>query len=264
VRNLIWRVGTGAVFLPVLYVLIQAGGWAYTALVFLVVVVGAWEWWRLGVPAAGPLDLALLVAGALGALQGGADPRPERLAVFLALWLTLVLLAGLRHADGGALRRAGHLTLGVLYVGLLPAFLLRQRALPEGGEALLLTYFTVFACDTAAYASGRLAGRHALWPRISPRKTWEGAAGGLLGALAAAMAGRAWFAGFLSPGAAVGFGLIAGTLGQLGDLVESLLKREAGAKDSSALIPGHGGVLDRFDNLHFVAPALYAYLTLWT
>lgn len=262
-RNLIWRVGAGVVFLPVLYVLIQAGGWAFAALIFVIVVAGAWEWWRLTAAGGGWAELVLLAAGALGALQGGSDPRPERLAVFLALWLAIALLVELRHADGGALRRAGYLAVGVLYLGLLPAFLLRIRALPAGREALLLTYATVFAADTAAFGVGSLLGRHRLWPRISPRKSWEGAAGGLLGAIVAALVSRAWFADFLSPAAAAGFGLIVGTLGQGGDLVESLWKREAGCKDSSALIPGHGGVLDRFDSLHFVAPALYAYLTLW-
>jgi phosphatidate cytidylyltransferase len=263
VRNLIWRIGTGVVFLPVLYLLIRAGGWAYAAVVFAIVVVGAWEWWRLTCAGTGLAELVLLVAGALGALQGGQDPRPERLAVFLALWLAVVLLVELRHADGGALRRTGQLVVGTLYLGLLPAFLLRMRALPIGREALLLTYVTVFACDTAAFGVGSLAGRHPLWPRISPRKTWEGAAGGLVGALVAALVCRVWFADFLTPAAVVGFALIAGTLGQAGDLVESLWKREVGCKDTSAVIPGHGGVLDRFDSLHFVAPALYVYLTLW-
>jgi len=263
VRNLIWRVGAGVVFLPVLYVLIQTGGWAYAALVFLIVVAGAWEWWRLTGADAGWAELVLLLAGALGALQGGSDPRPERLAIFLALWLTIALLIELRQADGHALRRAGQLALGALYLGLLPSFLLRIRALPDGREALLLTYATVFACDTAAYGMGSLLGRHRLWPRISPGKTWEGAAGGLIGAIVAALVGRVWFADFFSPAGALGFALIAGTLGQAGDLVESLWKREAGRKDTSALIPGHGGVLDRFDSLHFVAPALYVYLTLW-
>jgi phosphatidate cytidylyltransferase len=97
---------------------------------------------------------------------------------------------------------------------------------------------------------------------VSPRKTWEGAAAGLLAAVGAAALARVWFAGFLGWAAIVEVGLIVGVLGQLGDLVESLWKREAGVKDSSGLIPGHGGVLDRFDNLHFVAPVLYTHLVL--
>ena len=143
----------------------------------------------------------------------------------------------------------------------MPSFLLRMRDLPTGREAVLLAYGAVFACDTFAYAVGRLVGRRPLWVRISPRKTVEGALGGLIGALVAALVARWLVPGFLGIAEAIGFGLLVGTLGQMGDLVESHWKREAGCKDSSRLIPGHGGILDRFDNLHFVAPALYAYLT---
>ncbi len=263
-RNLIWRLLAAITFLPVLLFLMHEGGWAYSALVFVIVTIGAWEWWRLGKSYTGGTDLVLIIAGVLGTLQGGLDPRPERLAIFLAIFLMLSFLIFLRHSDGRAGLRSGHLALGMLYVGLFPSFLIRIRGLPVGWEALLLTYGVVFICDTGAYGAGRAFGRHPLWPRISPRKTWEGAIGGLVGALAASLVGWLWFAEFLSPISAVGLGLIVGTLGQAGDLVESLWKREAGIKDTSRLIPGHGGVLDRFDNLHFVAPILYVYFTLCT
>ncbi len=262
-QDLELRLLTGAVFLPVLFFLIRAGGWPFTALIFLIAAVGAWEWWRLGKSLTGGADLVLVMAGVLGTLQGGLEDRPERLALFLTLFLALSLLVLLRHADGRALLRAGHLVLGMLYVGLLPAFLIRMRSLPHGAEAVYMTYAVVFLCDTCAYALGRAFGRRPLWPRISPKKTWEGFFGGLLGALLAALVCRAWFAHFLDLPAAIGFGAIAGTLGQAGDLVESLWKRESQIKDSSALIPGHGGALDRFDNLHFVAPVLYTYLVLF-
>jgi phosphatidate cytidylyltransferase len=261
-RNLILRVVTGVVSIPVIFFLIHRGGWAYSTFVCAVVAVGAWEWWRLGRTQPGGAELVLLLAGALGALQGGSDPRPERITLFLALYLLLASLLSLRHTDGRAHQRLGHLLLGMLYVGLLPAFLIRIRALPAGRDALMLSYGAVFLCDTAAYAVGRALGRHALWPRISPRKTWEGAIGGLIGALLACVILKYTLAGALGLALALGVGAIAGTLGQAGDLVESLLKREAGIKDSSGLIPGHGGVLDRFDNLHFVAPVIYTYLAL--
>jgi phosphatidate cytidylyltransferase len=263
-RNLLLRIVAGVIFLPVLFLLVSRGGSAYTALLFVIVLLGSWEWWRLGRQMHGAADLVLVVAGTLGAFQGGLDPRAERLPAFLALFLLLSLLVSLRHRDGRSQLAMGHLLLGMLYVGLLPAFLVRMRGLAHGREALFLTYATVFICDTAAYSVGRLLGRRALWKRISPKKTWEGAVGGLLGAVGAALLGRVLFAGFLSPGGAVGFGVIVGVLGQFGDLVESLWKRDAGVKDSSGLIPGHGGVLDRFDNLHFVAPVLYTYLTLFS
>ncbi len=261
-RNLLTRVLTGVLWLPVLLFLIHLGGWGYRGFVLLCVVLGAWEWWRLGRPLAGGGEFALLIVGTAGALLCASELNAEHLGLFLALFASVSCLISLRHSDGRALERIGHLVVGILYVGLLPAFLIRIRALPIGREALFLAYGAVFICDTCAYGLGRTLGRHSLWPRISPRKTWEGAAGGLLGALAAAIAGQAWFAGFLDLASALGFGLIVGTLGQMGDLVESLWKREAGVKDSSRLIPGHGGVLDRFDNIHFIAPILYTYLIL--
>lgn len=254
------RLAAAAIFLPILFCLIRLGGWAYAAFVLLVVLLGAWEWWRLGRSAGAGADLVPLAAGAVGVCLATFDPHPARGATLGGLLLVASLLPGLHHADGSSARRTGHLLLGALYVGLLPAFLIRMRALPYGAAALYLTYATVFLCDTAAYGVGRALGRHPLWPRISPRKTWEGAIAGLVASIATAVACHFGFADFLSLPAAVGFGLIVGVLGQVGDLIESLWKREAGVKDASALIPGHGGVLDRFDNLHFVAPVLYTYL----
>ncbi len=260
--NLFLRIVTGVVALPVLFFAIDRGGWAYGALLALVVALSSWEFWRLCRHRGHEPDFPLLLVGALGTLQGASDPRPERFVIFMGCFLLVTLLAILRHDDGGAHRRAGLLLLGVLYVGLLPAFLLKIRALPFGRDALLLLYAAVFACDTLAYLTGRWLGRHRLWPRISPKKTWEGAAGGLVGAVGACLLGRLWGADFLSPAVAVGMGVCIGTLGQSGDLVESLLKREAGLKDSSHILPGHGGILDRFDNLHMVAPAVYVLLGL--
>lgn len=261
-QNLIWRVLTGIAFVPALVYMIHQGGWVFSTFIFATVVVGAWEWWRLGRPTAGWVDLVLVTVGALGLLQGAQDARPDRLIPFLAVFFLVMTLLLMRHSDGRAQARAGHILVGMLYVGLLPAFLLRMRALPDGCAAILLTYAVVFACDSAAYGCGRTFGRLPLWPRISPKKTWEGAIGGLVGAVIVAVLGALWFARFLSIPEAIGFGLIVGIIGQCGDLVESLWKREAGIKDSSQVIPGHGGVLDRFDNLHFAAPILFLYLLL--
>ncbi len=255
--NLFWRIVTGVITLPVLFFAIDYGGWAYSALVTLVVTIGVWEFWRLCQAGGAEPDFPLLLVGALGTLQGASDPRPERFVVFLGCFLVVALLAILRFGDGQASMRLGRLLLGIFYVGLLPAFLLRMRDLPFGRDAVVLLYAAVFACDTFAYVTGRWWGRHRLWPRISPKKTWEGAIGGVMGATAVSLAGQLWFAEFLSPAVAVGMGLLVGVVGQSGDLVESLLKREAGEKDSSQILPGHGGVLDRFDSLHLAAPAVY-------
>ncbi len=261
-RNLIHRLATGILAVPVLFIVIHFGGWAFTSYVFLTVLLGAWEWWRLRRAQMGLTELVLICGGAMIVLQGAIDPAPERFPIALALWLLCAALCGLRFTDGRGGERLAFLILGLLYVGLLPSFLIKIRAQTFGREAVLLVYFSVFMCDTMAYLVGKSCGRHALWPRISPKKTWEGAIGGLLGALAAALISRFLFVDFLSPVEALGFGLIAGLFAQLGDLVESHWKREAGVKDSSNILPGHGGILDRFDGLHFIAPVLFIYLML--
>ncbi len=129
-----------------------------------------------------------------------------------------------------------------------------------GGYTVISVLSMIWICDTAAYHTGIAIGKHKLFPRVSPNKTWEGAAAGFLFAILSALAARYLVLPYLTVGNAVVLGLIVGTLGQVGDLFESLLKRDAGVKDSSNLLPGHGGVLDRFDSLLFVAPAVYIYI----
>ena len=149
---------------------------------------------------------------------------------------------------------------GVLYVGLLLSFLVALRL--EAGRAwLFLALFATFGSDTAAYFIGRALGRHRLAPRISPGKTWEGAIGGLVGAIIISLL-------FtlptplqipLSYGQAILLGILVSVFGQLGDLVESLLKRNTGVKESGNLMPGHGGVLDRLDSVVFAGIVVYFY-----
>jgi phosphatidate cytidylyltransferase len=159
---------------------------------------------------------------------------------------------------------------GVMYVGWLSAHLVLLRELPwragtvyaEGAAYVLLAFFITWSCDTGAYAVGRTFGRHRVWQRISPRKTLEGAIGGLCFAVIGAFVARAWFARFLGPWDPLALGILVGIFAQVGDLVESLLKRDARHGDSSDIIPGHGGILDRFDSLYFAAPLVYYYLKL--
>jgi phosphatidate cytidylyltransferase len=115
-------------------------------------------------------------------------------------------------------------------------------------------------CDSAAYFVGRAFGRHTLFERVSPKKTWEGAIAGFFFAVGAFLLARFLVLPYLSVSDALICGTIVGLFGQIGDLAESLLKRDAGVKDSSQLIPGHGGVLDRFDSIMFVAPLIFLYL----
>jgi phosphatidate cytidylyltransferase len=129
-----------------------------------------------------------------------------------------------------------------------------------GGYTVLSIFVSIWLCDSVAYFAGRAFGKHKLFPRVSPNKTWEGAVAGFVAAVAGFIACRELLLPYLALRDAVVCGAIIGIFGQIGDLAESLLKRDAGVKDSSTLIPGHGGVLDRFDSLLFVAPLLFFYL----
>jgi phosphatidate cytidylyltransferase len=185
--------------------------------------------------------VSLLAARGAGSPAGTAD-APER-SPYLA-WSDLGLtLAGAVYAGG--------------LIGYAP-LLAAEAERTEAGSAfawLLLVLLGTAACDTGAYFAGSLLGRRKLIPHISPAKTWEGLAGGTLGAVVAALA----FSGLLglSMPIAVVLGLVVCAAAVCGDLCESLLKRAAGVKDSGHVIPGHGGVLDRIDSILFVLPAVY-------
>ena len=154
---------------------------------------------------------------------------------------------------------------GILYLGWLLSHYVSLREHDQGREWVILTIFSVFACDTAALFVGRAWGKHRLAPTISPKKTWEGAIGGFLAAPAAAVIIYALLnvadvslpTGYVQ---IVFLGCLVGVVAQLGDLLESLLKRRAGAKDSGRLLPGHGGILDRIDSLVITGAIIYYYV----
>ncbi len=135
----------------------------------------------------------------------------------------------------------------------------------EGPIFLIAMLASIWICDSAAFTVGRKMGRHKIAERVSPNKTYEGAIAGLIAAIATWLLARAYIGGLeeVSLSTAIAMGIIVGVLGQIGDFAESMLKRDAGVKDSSTLIPGHGGVLDRIDSLLFVAPLAYLWLHLF-
>jgi phosphatidate cytidylyltransferase len=158
-----------------------------------------------------------------------------------------------------AFPRAAAITTGYFYVVGLMSFLVWLHLLPSGPFWLYVAFFVAWAGDTGAYFAGRAFGKHKLYPLVSPKKTWEGAIGGLLGSLGGVLLAKVWFFPALTFVDCALIALPGGAIGQMGDLCESLLKRSYDVKDSGTIMPGHGGILDRADALMFVMPWVYLY-----
>lgn len=202
----------------------------------------------------------------------GKDSWQVIVVVFTAVVLLgfLVEMAAFRpsEASGSAVIRLALLVWTTAYLGLLPSFLVQLRWLDaaserprSGAAALALAIFIPKCCDIGAYFSGRLFGRHPMSPILSPKKTWEGLFGGLLLSAGTAVAINRPLS--VVPGgdvSAAAFGLVVGGIGALGDLAESLIKRDCRRKDASHVVPGFGGVLDVVDSIVFAAPVAYCFL----
>jgi phosphatidate cytidylyltransferase len=260
VSPLLLRVASAAVLGPLVLGAVWLGGMWLLALVLLGAAVMAWEWAGLATGGRFGAVGALTIATALGAaaLAGlGAGAGRALLAAAAGAILVLAAAAGSRRAE--PLRTAG----GALWLTLGSIAFLALGGLPVAGRATLLwLLFVVWTNDITAYACGRAIGGPKLAPSISPNKTWAGFFGGVLGAgLVGGLASR--LSGEGSPVALMLTSLLLGVAAQLGDLAESSAKRHFGVKDSSRLIPGHGGLLDRVDGL-LAASVLAGAVTLGT
>jgi phosphatidate cytidylyltransferase len=268
--NLALRVGSALLLFPLLVAATWRGGLAFALVCAAAATIAAAELVAMFVRRLGPGDaLGVAVAGLVPLapwwaheMAGGA--YPEWITIALAVAAMAVLSASL-FRDGKveeAPARVSASVLAWLYCGFLVAAVVAVR-MRFGFGWTILAFVVTWLNDTFAYFAGRFFGKHPMFPRVSPKKTWEGFAGGALGSVAAALLLLAifpahWLSGLTVPGC-FGLGLVAAVLGPVGDLAESMLKRAAGVKDSGRLIPGHGGLLDRIDALLFVAPWVYVW-----
>jgi len=231
----------------------------------------------------------LVVGASISAGSALPFPSPLQMMSFAIFGLMLLaLIIELFRREGLPFVNLGATVLGVFYVAFLLGTLIGIRelfpaefpvhrffpevvgiAVPEsiqnkinqwGGLTVVSLFVTIWMCDTAAYFVGLSIGRHSLFSRVSPKKTWEGAVGGFVFAVLTSFVLQKLLIPYLTSVDAIVIGAIVGVFGQVGDLIESRFKREAGVKDTSSLIPGHGGALDRFDSLIFVSPIVYLYL----
>ncbi len=192
----------------------------------------------------------------------------EFLLTFLTAYILVLFITELFRDANNVIMNASTALLTFFYVGVLGVFMVAIRELPTianidyqaGGVWILTIFLATWICDSAAYFVGSRFGKRKLSPNISPNKTIEGAVGGLFGSLLTTVGVRYLFPEHLGWEQAITLGIIIGLLGQMSDLLESLFKRDAGVKDASAILPGHGGVLDRFDSELLVAPVIYFYL----
>ena len=266
------RIAVAAVGIPAAFYLVYLGGWALALTLSALAAFGALELYRL----ASTRGVRPLVAlGLLGAvalppvmlLGSGTRNLDGRWAVLGgAAWLILIMLAALRARTPAdhPLAAVAVTAFGAFYTGGLPAFLIWLRESPAAPTALAATWLVflplalTWICDSLAMLGGSMIGGRKLAPVLSPKKTWSG---GITGAVGAVILGPLYGALVLQPAgiripvaALLLVGLAVGTLGQLGDIAESLFKREAGVKDSGTFFPGHGGVLDRLDSLYWGIP----------
>ena len=262
--NLIQRVLAAAVFGPVLVVLFWLGGYWLFVMWCGVVSIGTWEFYRMlsqkGLQPWTGFGIVISLFWCAVAFVIG----PNAFAFFFLVLLLLIFsIALFQDTTGYRMLNAGGTLLGVLYVGFLGSFVLIVRnTLPVGASELaVLILLGIWANDTMAYFFGRWFGRWHPFPTISAAKTEAGFIGGLLSALLVIGFGGKVL-GLFNITQSLILGLLIGIGASLGDLVESMIKRDMDVKDTSELIPGHGGVLDRFDSALFVFPLVYLYFQL--
>ena len=268
-HELLVRTVSGVVFVALLLGCILASPFAFAALGLIVLSIGTFEMFRLfKFKAKGHL-----VCGCVFALSSYIIAGMVALNLLPMHWLLLEIPIFMLPLLEALFSKSDDITsvLTYSYVSLiflalplaLMLFMYREDLFGtmSGSMLLILVFVTLWVNDIFAYLTGKLLGKHKLFPRISPGKTIEGSLGGLIFTVISVMI-FSHYIEWMSPWFAIGFALIVVVFGTLGDLCESMLKRHADAKDSGKLIPGHGGVLDRFDSVMFSVPFIFVYLLL--
>lgn len=277
------RVISALILLPIVVVAVWWSVWSVVAIVVLAAVIGLIELYgafsQAGYRprrAVGMVGAVLLIAAFALVAVGIADLV---IAVVTLLVIGSLMFELTRHGEQNGFASWALTLAGALYISCLLGHFILLRALQspggpgalaaigmnlDSGAAWIVVVLAVtWIQDTAAYFAGKYLGRHKMAPRLSPKKTWEGAIGGLLGSIVAGVAFVLLLGLPLSVPQAALLGIVGGVVGPLGDLAESMIKRQVGLKDAGNLIPGHGGILDRADSLLFTGPVLYYLIKLF-
>jgi phosphatidate cytidylyltransferase len=266
---LVERIIVGLVLFPMACLFLVLGGWPYAIGITVVLGVAGWEYWRMVRNGGFTPSLILLVGGIVTmslAQQLFNNPRND--FTFSVLILALMTISVYRY-ELGQEEPASNFSLsltGLVYLGWLGSYLIPLRNLPDGIWWVVISLPAAWAADIGAYFVGSQVGKHRIAPRVSPRKSWEGYFGGLPFAIAWSVS-LAWFAQAqvptITPIKGAVLGLAIGLTAPLGDLFESLIKRQFGIKDSSKILPGHGGVMDRIDSTLWTGVVSYYLISLF-
>ena len=254
--NALSRLVVTAVALPVVLGAVYLGGWWLFVLVALAAAVALHEFWLLARPLS-PLSPAGYVGGMLALVGAQLGDAAWMIGGAMTALVLAFALKGISAARQAATASISATVMGAVWVGCGLAFTLLIRDLPEHGRlAAFAVLLSVWAGDTLAYAGGRLLGRHRMAPTTSPGKTWEGFFFGTVATIFVAFVAL-YEQGFVSIGESIVLGAVIAVAAPLGDLFESMLKRDMQVKDTGRLLGGHGGMLDRIDAVLFAAPAAY-------
>ncbi|MBI3552911.1 MAG: phosphatidate cytidylyltransferase [Elusimicrobia bacterium] len=249
------RVLTAVVGIPLLLLVIHWGGLAFAVFTAGISALALYEYGVILEMGRRPVQsvLAIVLGTALALCQALGGP----VAPAAALMVVVVMLREMASRPS-SLDRAALTVFGAVLLGWMPAHLALIRDIRPYGERMTFMFFvSVWVMDTTAYFVGKTLGRRKLAPELSPKKTVEGFLAGFIAAVLTVLAFRASEPGMLSVRRALALGVLIGTGGQVSDIAESMIKRAVGVKDSGSLLPGHGGVMDRFDSFLLSAPAVY-------
>lgn len=265
------RVLVSVFAIPILFLITYLGSWYFSLFVIAISILSFYELSIFSNAKGAKVNLFWGMIGIVAVLLNKFQNFIEDVFVIIVFWFIGLMIIELYRNKGSALLNIGLTSLGFLFfsisgyslIALREIFSTSSNEYVNGAYLIFSILGTIWVCDSAAFFGGTKVGKHKLFPRVSPNKTWEGAIFGFLTSILFMILSYNLLLEFISFYTALIFGLIIGTLGQIGDLIESLFKRDAGVKDSSNLIPGHGGVFDRFDSLFLSAPFIYYYLVLF-
>jgi phosphatidate cytidylyltransferase len=263
--NTATRIIVSAITIPLILLVCYLGGLFFLAFVLAIGLISFYEFNGLSANKNAFTNLIIGLVSTFLLIINSYYRFIDSYRLILLIIVVLVLIELFRNKQSAILNLGASL-FGIFYIGLFSStvILLREFFTEDyatGGYLIISVFITIWICDSAAFFLGTAFGKHKLFPRVSPKKSWEGSAAGFIFALFSMIALKYILLDTFSIWDSVFVGIIIGSIGQIGDLVESLVKRDAGVKDSSNLIPGHGGIFDRFDSLMLSSPVIYLYLS---